>query len=136
MIKNHLIQSFEKELKYTPTSNQQVLFEKLAHFIVNQKQGEIFLIKGYAGTGKTSSVSAVVRSLKEFKINCVLLAPTGRAAKVISAYSHKQAFTIHKRIYFQKYRRDGTLGRSLSEHIQGVTLYFDIHQPALEHLHR
>ena len=106
MIRNHLIQSFEKELKYKPTSNQQVLFDKLAHFIVKQKQNEIFLIKGYAGTGKTSSVSAVVRSLKGFKINCVLLAPTGRAAKVFNQYSGHSAFTIHKKIYRQKSSSD------------------------------
>ncbi|MEN8121382.1 MAG: AAA family ATPase [Bacteroidota bacterium] len=106
MIKNHLIQSFIKELKYTPTSNQQDLFDKLAGFIANQKLNEIFLIRGYAGTGKTSSVSAMVRSLKGFKINCVLLAPTGRAAKVFNHYSEHSAFTIHKKIYRQKSSSD------------------------------
>jgi len=107
MIKNHLIQSFEKELKYTPTSNQYDLFEKLAEFISQPKPNQTFLIRGYAGTGKTSSVSAVVKSLKTFKINCVLLAPTGRAAKVFNYYSGHSAFTIHKKIYRQKSASDG-----------------------------
>ncbi len=107
MIKNHLIQSFEKELKYSPTSNQDDLFDKLADFISTPKQDEIFLLKGYAGTGKTTSVSAVVRSLHSFKIKCVLLAPTGRAAKVFNHYSGHAAFTIHKKIYRQKSASDG-----------------------------
>ncbi len=123
MIRNHLIQSFEKELKYKPTSNQQVLFDKLAHFIVNQKQGEIFLIRGYAGTGKTSSVSAVVRSLKGFKINCVLLAPTGRAAKVFNQYSGHSAFTIHKKIYRQKSSSDSFGHFVLDRNLHKNTLF-------------
>ncbi|OQY04251.1 MAG: ATP-dependent endonuclease [Bacteroidetes bacterium 4572_117] len=107
MLKNHLIQSFEKKLQYTPTSNQKSLFEKLASFIVNIEKYGLFLIRGYAGTGKTSSVSAVVKSLSEFKINCVLLAPTGRAAKVFNYYSKHPAFTVHKKIYRQKSSSDG-----------------------------
>ena len=68
----------------------------------------IFLLKGYAGTGKTSMVSALVKTLDVFKIPTVLLAPTGRAAKVLSTYTGKSAFTIHKKIYRQKSSSDGT----------------------------
>ncbi len=130
MIKNHLIQSFKKELKYTPTSNQQDLFEKLAEFVSLPKPEQIFLIRGYAGTGKTSSVSAVVKSLKSFKINCVLLAPTGRAAKVFHYYSGHSAFTIHKKIYRQKSASDGFGHFALNRNLHKNT-YFIVDEASM-----
>jgi len=130
MIKNHLIQSFIKELKYPPTSNQKSLFEKLADFISNPKPDEIFLIKGYAGTGKTSSVSAMVKSLKSFNINCVLLAPTGRAAKVFNYYSGHSAFTIHKKIYRQKSASDGFGNFELNKNLHNNT-YFIVDEASM-----
>ncbi|HBY70190.1 MAG TPA: ATP-dependent endonuclease, partial [Flavobacteriaceae bacterium] len=68
---------------------------------------EIFLLKGYAGTGKTTIVGTLVKNLWKLKKSSVLLAPTGRAAKVISNYSNKEAFTIHKKIYFPKSEKGG-----------------------------
>ena len=64
--------------------------------------GDILILNGYAGTGKTTAVASVVAALKEFEVPCVLLAPTGRAAKVLSMYTGQPAYTIHKQIYRQK----------------------------------
>ncbi len=130
MIKNHLIQSFEKMLGFRPTANQTELFEKIAEFISKQNKNEVFLIRGYAGTGKTSSVSAVVKSLKNFKINCVLLAPTGRAAKVFNSYSGQSAYTVHKKIYRQKSSADGFGHFSLNRNLHKDT-YFIVDEASM-----
>ncbi len=74
----------------------------IAEFCTNNDNNEIFVLKGYAGTGKTTVISTIVNNLTEINKKYVLLAPTGRAAKVISNYSQKPAFTIHKKIYFPK----------------------------------
>ncbi|MDR3246211.1 MAG: AAA family ATPase [Prevotellaceae bacterium] len=95
---DYLIESY---LKFNPTSDQKRLISGLTEFIFSQKS-HIFLLKGYAGTGKTSVVAALVQSLREVKIYTVLMAPTGRAAKVLSSYAKTTAFTIHKKIYRQK----------------------------------
>ncbi len=123
MIKEHLIKSFKEELKYELTEDQRLLFDKLAEFIFNPQNNRIFLLKGYAGTGKTSSVSAVVKSLRKLKINSILLAPTGRAAKVFSYYSGYPAFTIHKKIYRQKSASDGFGSFSLDRNLHKDTLF-------------
>lgn len=91
-------QLFEK----TPTSQQQEVFVLLERFLRAGEGDECFLLRGYAGTGKTTLISAMVKSLPRLKLKTVLLAPTGRAAKVISNYSGKKAFTIHKKIYRKK----------------------------------
>ncbi len=123
MIKEHLIKSFKEELKYELTEDQRLLFDKLAEFIFNPQNNRIFLLKGYAGTGKTSSVSAVVKSLRKLKINSILLAPTGRAAKVFSYYSGYPAFTVHKKIYRQKSASDGFGSFSLDRNLHKDTLF-------------
>jgi len=123
MIKEQLKRLFLEELSYEPTNDQALLFDKLAEFIFNPENNRIFLLKGYAGTGKTSSVSAVVKSLKKLKINCVLMAPTGRAAKVFSYYSGYSAFTIHKKIYRQKSASDGFGSFSLDRNLHKDTLF-------------
>ena len=130
MIKNHLIESFEKSLGFLPTENQKELFEKMAEFIGNNRKEAVFLIRGYAGTGKTSSVSAVVKSLKSFKINCVLLAPTGRAAKVFNSYAGHPAFTVHKKIYRQKSSSDGFGNFSLNRNLYKDT-YFIVDEASM-----
>lgn len=90
------------EFPFNPTQKQDIFLQKAAEFITNQQQDELFVLKGYAGTGKTTIISTIVNHLFEAKKKYVLLAPTGRAAKVIANYSQKPAFTIHKRIYFPK----------------------------------
>ena len=71
----------------------------MARFLYDSDPRSAFLLRGYAGTGKTSLVSALIRTLPQLRVNSLLLAPTGRAAKVLSGYSGRQAFTIHKKIY-------------------------------------
>jgi exodeoxyribonuclease-5 len=84
---------------YSPTAGQQVALEKLAHFCLKPTAQKVFLLKGYAGTGKTSLINAMVKTLPLFQFKLALLAPTGRAAKVMTQYTGKPAFTIHKFIY-------------------------------------
>lgn len=96
-----LYSSFISRLPFEPTSCQDGLLRKIADF-VSTDESDILVVNGYAGTGKTTAVSAVISVMKEFQTKCVLLAPTGRAAKVLSSYSGQPAFTIHKHIYRQK----------------------------------
>lgn len=96
-----LYKSFLSHFQHQPTSCQEELLHKVADF-VSTDDADIFVVNGYAGTGKTTAISSVIASLKEFQTKCVLLAPTGRAAKVLSSYSGQPAFTIHKHIYRQK----------------------------------
>ena len=96
-----LYSSFISRLPFEPTSCQDGLLRKIADF-VSSDESDILVVNGYAGTGKTTAVSAVISVMKEFQKKCVHLAPTGRAAKVLSSYSGQPAFTIHKHIYRQK----------------------------------
>ena len=93
--------SFLSRLSYEPTPCQNNLLKKVADF-VSSDDGDILVVNGYAGTGKTTAISSVISVMKEYGTKCVLLAPTGRAAKVLSSYSGQPAFTIHKHIYRQK----------------------------------
>lgn len=93
--------SFISQLRHEPTSCQDNLLRKVADF-VSTDDDDILVVNGYAGTGKTTAVSAVTSVMTEYKVKTVLLAPTGRAAKVLSSYAGKPAFTIHKHIYRQK----------------------------------
>lgn len=87
---------------FKPTSEQEIAVKMMSSFIFERDAESLFLLKGYAGTGKTSLVGALVRSLETMKQRTVLMAPTGRAAKVFSLHAGQPAFTIHKRIYRQK----------------------------------
>ncbi len=88
-----------KALKHEPTEQQLNLFRKLHRFLVNPDDDSCFIITGYAGTGKTTVISALVKILPKYGFKSVLLAPTGRAAKVIAGYSARNASTIHRKIY-------------------------------------
>ena len=103
---NPLVQEFGRAvlsyLPYEPNREQNQLIASLSFFCVNQEPESLMLINGYAGTGKTSLTGALVRALSAFGKKTVLLAPTGRAAKVFSEYSGHSAFTIHRKIYRQK----------------------------------
>jgi exodeoxyribonuclease-5 len=96
-----------KNLGNIPTDDQSVALGKIAAYICDNNNDVIFLMTGYAGTGKTSVISSVVKTLDLLRMRSVLLAPTGRAAKVLASYAGKQAFTIHKKIYRQKSSKDG-----------------------------
>ena len=96
-----LYNSFLKRLAFEPTECQSRMLSQMAEFIVSD-DGDILVVNGYAGTGKTTAIAAVIGALRELKTKCVLLAPTGRAAKVLSSYASQPAFTIHKHIYRQR----------------------------------
>ncbi len=90
----------KQNFPFEPTTKQDIFFLQISEFVSKSSPYDIFVLKGYAGTGKTTIISTVVNQLRQVAMNSVLLAPTGRAAKVISNYSGKQAFTIHKKIYY------------------------------------
>jgi exodeoxyribonuclease-5 len=96
-----------KNLGNIPTDDQSDALKKIADYITGNSNDVIFLLTGYAGTGKTSLISSVVKTLDLLRMRSVLLAPTGRAAKVLSSFTSKQSFTIHKKIYRQKSSKDG-----------------------------
>ena len=96
-----------KNLGNTPTDDQSAALGKIASYICENNNDVIFLLAGYAGTGKTSVISSMVRTLDLLRMKSVLLAPTGRAAKVLGSYADRQALTIHKKIYRQKSMKDG-----------------------------
>lgn len=108
-----------KSLGFDLTRSQEITAELLSEFFINRNLNHLFLLKGYAGTGKTTLISACVKTLLKMNVKVVLLAPTGRAAKVLSSYSDYPAFTIHKWIYKQKSQGDGiglfVLNRNLSK---------------------
>ena len=118
---------FHKELlnkfSYHPTIKQSKLFSLLAEFLFSKNEKSLFLLKGYAGTGKTTTISTLVSSLNKINKKSVLLAPTGRAAKVISVYSKKQAFTIHKKIYFPKKMPNGSVDFVLKNNKHTNTIF-------------
>jgi len=107
MLSDFLYQKLVANLDFEPTSGQDTLLNLLANYIISPSTEHIFIIKGFAGTGKTTIVNSLVRTLNEVKQKSVLLAPTGRAAKVLASYTQTQSFTIHKKIYRQKSGKDG-----------------------------
>lgn len=110
-------------LEFEPTPCQEKLFDALADFMTSNGDDTILVVNGFAGTGKTSAIAAFVRTIKEFKTNVVLLAPTGRAAKVLSTYSDSRAYTIHKHIYRQKSMKDGIGLFTLNMNLNKETVY-------------
>lgn len=114
---------FLSYLEFTPTPNQSQLVDLLSDFISNQNQREILVIKGYAGTGKTNMVATLAKTLPTFKWKSVLLAPTGRAAKVLSSYAKSPAQTIHKKIFRKTPTHDGGVMFSLGENLHRNTIF-------------
>ena len=102
MINKYLTSQIKSNFPFVPTDEQENSLEKISEFILSGDDRKVFLLCGYAGTGKTSLVSALVRTMSQLERRVVLLAPTGRAAKVFSSYSGLPAYTIHKWIYRQK----------------------------------
>jgi len=108
----------------TPSESQAILFQKLEEFARSRSDFPLFIISGYAGTGKTSVLGAYVRALKHYKVETKLLAPTGRAAKVFSNKSNENALTIHKQIYRRKSKVDITSGLDLQPNLYKSTIFF------------
>lgn len=107
MTKSEFYSIIKQSFPFKPTAKQDILLLQLSEFIFDKNKNGLYLLKGYAGTGKTTIISAFVNNLWKAKKSAVLMAPTGRAAKVIANYSKKEAFTIHRKIYFPKKDRGG-----------------------------
>lgn len=120
---NQFYQLLIHHFGFTPTTNQQKVMGALTDFVFYPQKRPLFVLKGYAGTGKTSIVGALVKTLPHFNFDSVLLAPTGRAAKVLANYSGKPAFTIHKMIYQLKSTGDGYMRFSIKENKFKNTLF-------------
>lgn len=106
-MQNLFYKSLLENFGFQPTKNQLDVIGELTDFVFVKMQRHLFVLRGYAGTGKTSLVGALVKTLPIINFDSVLLAPTGRAAKVLSNYSNKPAFTIHKMIYQLRSGGDG-----------------------------
>lgn len=114
-----LLQQFPFETK----GGQRILLNKISDFILGTNLDNIFVIKGYAGTGKTTIVRSLVRSMPAVGGKTVLLAPTGRAAKVLANYTERQAFTIHKKIYYRRPNDDGGFAFTLQQNLHTNTVF-------------
>lgn len=112
----------KNDFPHSTTPKQDIALQLLSKFVLSPKKNETFLLKGYAGTGKTTIIGALVKNLSKVKMKSVQLAPTGRAAKVISYYSKSQAFTIHKKIYFPKNEK-GSVSFSLQKNKHRDTVF-------------
>jgi exodeoxyribonuclease V len=112
-----------KNLGNIPTDDQSDALKKIASYICDNNNDVILLMTGYAGTGKTSVISSIVKTLDSLRMRSVLLAPTGRAAKVLASYSGRQALTIHKKIYRQKSSNDGLGSFSLDRNLHKDTFF-------------
>ena len=108
MINKYLTSQIKSNFPFVPTEEQENSLEKISEFILSGDDRKVFVLCGYAGTGKTSLVAALVKTMVQLERKVVLLAPTGRAAKVFSSYSGMPAYTIHKRIYRQKSIMEGS----------------------------
>ncbi|MDO4880751.1 MAG: AAA family ATPase [Capnocytophaga sp.] len=103
MLENAFFQALVQTFPHTPTASQSAVLQLLSEFLTNGKRDEkLFLLKGFAGTGKTTIIASLVAVLERTKVKTILLAPTGRATKVISEYAKRKAYTIHKHIYYPK----------------------------------
>ena len=119
MINSFVTAKIRDNFGFAPTSEQSEAIEAIGEFLMSRHDMELFLLRGYAGTGKTTLVGALVKTLSQLNQPVVLMAPTGRAAKVFSSYAEQPAYTIHKRIYRQKSITDTdtfSLNVNLSKH--------------------
>lgn len=123
MLKNHIAGLLGENLGHEPTPAQVRIIGIMAGFLAPGNEMDMLLLKGYAGTGKTTLVRSLVRTLDTFKQRYVLLAPTGRAAKVLAAYTGKPAYTVHKKIYRQQSARDGQGLFVLDRNLTADTLF-------------
>ena len=102
MLSTHISHQIYAKLSFEATFNQKKIIEKLSSWLSDDDFSRIFILNGYAGTGKTTIIATLVSALNDLGIKIILLAPTGRAAKILSRYAGKEAFTIHKRIYRER----------------------------------
>ena len=122
MINDYLAQQIKTNFPYKPTLEQEKVVKKLADFLFCRNSETLFLLRGYAGTGKTSLIGALVKTLDQLQQKCILLTPTGRAAKVFAHYAGHSAYTVHKKIYRQ---------RSFSNEMDNFSINENLHQHTL-----
>ena len=113
----------EANFKFEPTESQQLWFPAISEFIFSKQSNTAFLLKGYAGTGKTTLISSLVKDIRKAGFKSVLMAPTGRAAKVMATYSKTPAKTIHKQIYYPKAEKSGKMSFQLKPNKYKKTLF-------------
>lgn len=118
-----LTRLLHESFTYEPTAGQSEFLKHTAEFLLDREERNVFVMKGYAGTGKTSIVRAIVDVLEKYEHGYVLLAPTGRSAKVLSKYSSKAAFTIHKKIYKLRAGAEGSMQLVLMPNYHKNTLF-------------
>ncbi len=123
MISKFFLEQIKKNFPFPPTSEQDLALEKLSDFLFDRNNESLFLLKGYAGTGKSSLVGALVKTMTELQQKSVLLAPTGRAAKVFASYAGQNAYTIHKKIYRQKIFSNEPTGFVHADNLHKHTLF-------------
>ena len=114
-----MLQSFG----FVPTEGQATVLYHLAAFLLSQKENPTYILKGYAGTGKTSLVKTLVHTLPSIGMRYVLMAPTGRAAKVLGGYTGQNASTLHKKIYQAMTFPDGSIRITRAENKYKNTLF-------------
>jgi exodeoxyribonuclease V len=124
-----------KEFPYEPTRGQTTVLEKIARFLTDswKDPNSLFILKGYAGTGKTTIVSSLVNVLPKLQRKSSLMAPTGRAAKVLAAYAQRQANTIHRKIYFARTTKDGVIALKLQQNLHKQTLFIVDEASMIQH---
>lgn len=125
MINKYLTSQIKTNFPFVPTKEQEKSLEEIATFLLSADDRRLFLLCGYAGTGKTSLVAALVKTMEQLERRTVLLAPTGRAAKVFSSYSGKPAYTIHKWIYRQKSILNGSSFTLMENRAQNTLFIVD-----------
>jgi len=130
MRKENIYTLLENHLGYIPTQDQSDCMRLLANYVTDNTNDVIFLLTGYAGTGKTSVIASLVNTLTTLRQKSVLLAPTGRAAKVLRSYSGKEAYTIHRKIYRQKSATDGVGKFVLDKNLHKET-YFIVDESSM-----
>ena len=123
MLKNHILNLLIQSSDFQLTASQEDMLKNLSFYLASDGEDSIFLLKGFAGTGKTSMINLLVNVLGQMKISFVLLAPTGRAAKVLMNYTGKPSYTIHKKIYRQKSGSDGLGQFVLDKNLHKSTIF-------------
>lgn len=120
---NKIQKKLRLNFPFQPTSQQDQIINDISEFVTTIGNRSIFMLKGYAGTGKTTLVSSLVKSLPVIGKRSVLIAPTGRAAKVLSKYSKKFASTIHRKIYWIRTNKSGNTFIKLKENLHTNTIF-------------
>ncbi|NDV81798.1 ATP-dependent RecD-like DNA helicase [Bacteroides sp. 51] len=123
MINNYLAQQIKEIFPYVPTFEQEKAINSLSAFLLDRSNDAAFILRGYAGTGKTSLIGALVKTMDKLGQKVILLAPTGRAAKVFSTYADHSAFTIHKKIYRQRSFSNETDNFTINDNLNTHTLF-------------